>query len=234
MSLRPTYILYFLGFLLFISIAIISFGEKLLIARYILAKNGYYIYYKKAKEYLTSIDLKDAKVFHKDNNKYRYIAYLPYLRVGFYPPFILNASFTCGNGYTDIRENILLKHIKITSKRFPTSCINVDDEKGGEINSKLKLTSSSVNGFMDFSMLTIKGYLIKSLKIYFRKTNFQFRGKIVILNTSVDVKGDGIVSIDQNTLPNSKISGTGLVNTPFKVMHIVFGGTILNPSINIQ
>ncbi|WP_459893426.1 hypothetical protein [Hydrogenobaculum acidophilum] len=235
MSLKPSYILYFIGFLIACFLALISFGEKLLIARYILAKNGYYIYYKKAKEYLTSIDLEDAKVFHKKQNGYQYIARLSYLRAGFYPPFILNVSFTCSNGYTNIRENMLLKHIKITSKRFPISCIKTGNEKGsGQMNSQLELTPASINGFINFNMLNIKGYLIKNLKLNFRKTHFHFRGKVDILNTSVDIKGDGIVSIDQNTLTNSKISGSGLINTPFKSMHIVFGGTVVNPSINIQ
>ena len=233
MSLR-LYILYFLGFLLLISAGIITFGEKLLIARYIIAKNGYYIYYKRAKEYLSSIDLEDVKVFKKDKNNYQYIAHLPYLRAGFYPPFILNTSFTCGNGYTDIKENMLLKHIEITSKRFPTYCIKLSHEEGGEINSKLSISPSSIDGFMDFKMINVKGYPIKSLKLYFEKTHFTFKGELVILNTTVNVKGNGIVSIDSNTLTNSKISGSAVVNTPFKVMHMSFGGTVLNPDINIQ
>jgi len=96
------------------------------------------------------------------------------------------------------------------------------------------LTPNYVDGFMDFKMLNIKGYYIKSLKLNFKKTRFTFKGEADILNTPVDVKGDGIVSIDQNTLTNSKISGVGLINLPFKRMRIIFGGTVVNPTINIE
>ena len=234
---KPLYLLYLVASITTVFLGIILFGEKLLIARYIMAKNGYYFYYKKAKEYITSIDLNNVKIFYKNpkspSTNFQYLAHLSYVGIGFYPPFILSASFTCQNGYVDLKENMLLKHININSKRFPLSCIKASKSQG-QMNSKMLLTPNYVDGFMDFKMLNIKGYYIKSLKLNFKKTRFTFKGEADILNTPVDVKGDGIVSIDQNTLTNSKISGVGLINLPFKRMRIVFGGTIVNPIINIE
>ncbi|MGC9286114.1 MAG: hypothetical protein ACP5E7_01030 [Hydrogenobaculum sp.] len=234
---KPAYLLYLAAFITTVFLGIILFGEKLLIARYIMAKNGYYVYYKKAKEYITSIDLNNVKIFYKDpkspSTNFQYLAHLSYVGIGFYPPFILNASFTCQNGYVDLRENMLLKHIYISSKRFPLSCIKVSKSQG-QMDSKMILTPTYVDGFMDFKMLNIKGYYIKSLKLNFKKTHFTFEGEANIFNTTVNVKGNGIVSIDQNTLTNSKISGVGLINLPFKRMRLVFGGTVVNPIINIE
>lgn len=221
-----------LGVFVVFFIGSVLLSQKLLIARYVLSKNGYYIYYKKAKEYIMSIDLQDAKVYHNSH----YIAHLSYIRAGIYPPDILNVSLTCENGYTDIKEHLISKHIRILSQRFPLGCIkNNKYTSQGELNSKLYITPSYVKGFMDFKNLNINSYHIKSLKLSFHKKDkgsiFTFDGKATFLGKELSIKGSGTVDINQDSLANSKISGIGLIDN---TIHIAFGGDLVNPQIDIK
>ncbi len=222
------YPLYILGLLIIIFVSATLFAEKFVIAQHILAKNGYYIFYKKAKEYLLSIDLEDASIY-KGNKK---VAKVSYFNTGFYPPFTLNASLTCGNGYMDVRENMIFKHIFVQAKHFPISCLFLSSQ--GTMDSHINLDGSKAVGFMDFKLLNIKGYNVKSLKLNFHKKIFYFRGTLDIYNSPVNVRGDGLIRINKFNLPNSTISGSGIIHTPFKDMHMIIGGIILDPYINIQ
>jgi len=66
---KPLYLLYLVASMITVFLGIILFGEKILIARYIIAKNGYYVYYKKAKEYL-------ELAFNFKEFRYKVIPYL--------------------------------------------------------------------------------------------------------------------------------------------------------------
>lgn len=227
MNIRLSYILYPIAWFLLICFIIILSTQKLLIAQYILSKNGYDIFYQKATEYLFSIDIKKAKVYKNQQP----VANISYMSAGFYPPFVLDATLTCGNGYTNIKDNILTKEARINSKNFPFECLKL--KKAGVLDSSLKISPKGAYGFLAFKNLYIKGYNIKSLKLHFKKNIFSLKGTINIFNTLYNTKGSGVLYIDKKDIADSKISGNLIVNTPIKTLKLVVSGSVINPYVNI-
>lgn len=228
MNFRLSYLLYGVFWLLVLVFFIILSTQKLLIAQYILSKNGYNIFYKKASEYLFSINIEGVKVY----KNYEKVADISYMNAGFYPPFILNATLTCGNGYMNIKDNVLNKSAFIHSKNFPFECLKM--RKAGLFDANLRINKSGAYGVLDIKNMYIKGYDIKSLKLYFNKNIFHLVAKIVLFNTLYEARGDGLVHIDKYDITSSKISGNLVINTPIKVVRLVVSGTVVNPYLNIQ
>ncbi len=228
MSIKLNYILYTVAWFLFICFIIILSTQKLLIAQYILSKNGYDIFYQKATEYLFSIDIKKVKVYKNQVA----VANISYMNAGFYPPFILNTTLTCGNGYINIKDNIITKDAFINSKNFPFECLKL--KKAGVLDSSLEISPSGAYGFLASKNLYIKGYNIKSLKLHFKKNIFSLNATVNILNALYNAKGSGVLYIDKRNIADSKISGNLVVNTPMKTLKLVVSGSVINPYVNIM
>lgn len=232
MSSKFSYFLYILGYFLLFFAFVVVFTQKLLIAQYILYKNGYLIYYKKATEYLLSIDMENVRVYKKHNSIYKRVANIDYMNAGFYPPFILSATLTCGNGYMDIKDNMFTKTAFINTKEFPFSCLAL--KSAGVLNSSLKVSQNGVYGFMAFKNMYMRGYNIKNLSLEFNRDKFTFRGQVDILDLTSHIKGDGLVSINEYDIADSEISGNCIVNAPFKPLNLTISGTLINPYISLK